>query len=538
MQLQGDFELNADGMGAIRQLLEKKLEKRHCSNLHAHKDGCLHQFECPQGESAALFIQQASLLDMTKALRMARKTKKRLSDSEWRLHMLRFDIVAAVASFFPFALYGDCTIFIVGQPWIKNHFFSVAIVKTTDGLGGAVLDLFKGDYDIQLTKDCLYSKREHTDLLFLLQAFLAINDHILLPEYSITDRRRIIGKLEFHFPEAYTQPSSSNACWLYSIAVIEQLYLQLPDLIRISDNTSAHNSFDAVALAVSSIFSDFSKFEVWVKDLKTKHWDSKISGDDETVEMAGEKHIHYFDVGEVDKSLDTALKWKHSIADYGVSAQLFSSTLADGCPPAMRKLFGHSSTANRNSLARNNEFENQRWQSNLTGTLEALKLSIALPDTGLEKIADSDSRCLVAMTQRIFEFGRVLKAAKLHTQACGFLDDPGKSSSVKEGCVFMRCEQNWPQYNNGQGGADLVLSALSNSTNIHGDPKQVVIFHATHGYSFLAGKSSATKSSVNGAQSNNFYFCAVPDNCFAKYYQWFLLVRDPKACNSSLPKWM
>jgi len=117
-----------------------------------------------------------------------------------------------------FHLHGDCITFIVGGPWISNHFFPVVIVKTTDGLPGAVLDSYKGDYDIRLTKNCQYSKKERTDLLGLLQAFLVINDHILLPEYSIQDRRKIIEGLEFHFPTAYSQPSSSNACWLYSIA--------------------------------------------------------------------------------------------------------------------------------------------------------------------------------------------------------------------------------------------------------------------------------------------------------------------------------
>ena len=148
MQLQGDFELKEDGMGAIKQLLEKNVVKRQCSHLQVLEEGCLHQFKCPEAESVASFIRQASLLAMPEAFRKAEKTKKNLSDPEWRLHRLHFDMVAAVASFFPFARYGDCITFIVGGPWISNHFFPVVIVKTTDGLAGAVLDSYKGGYDI------------------------------------------------------------------------------------------------------------------------------------------------------------------------------------------------------------------------------------------------------------------------------------------------------------------------------------------------------------------------------------------------------
>ena len=205
-------------------------------------------------------------------------------------------------------------------------------------------------------------------------------------------------------------------------------------------------------------------------------------------------------------------------ADYGVSVPLFSSTSGDHAVAAKRKLFAVSCSAKRSSLALSKENDHEAWKSNLAQTLETLKLSSAPPETGLEKIAHSDSRCLVEMTQRISEFGSVLTSGHLNKEACDFLNDPAKSSSVQEGCVFMKCEQNWPQYNNGQGGADLVLGARSKSTNKDVDPKQVVIFHAAHARSFVAGKSGATKSSVNGAQSNDFLFCAVPNNRFARYY--------------------
>ena len=78
MQLQVDFELQEDGMRAIKQLLEKNVVKCQCSHLHVPEDGCLHQFKCPQAESAASFIRQASLLAMPEAFRKAEKTKIKL----------------------------------------------------------------------------------------------------------------------------------------------------------------------------------------------------------------------------------------------------------------------------------------------------------------------------------------------------------------------------------------------------------------------------------------------------------------------------
>lgn len=515
IQLQGDFELQDDGMGAIKQLLSTKAVQRQCSHLQVLEDGCLHQFKCREDESASSFIRNASLLAMPEKFRMATKNKKNLSDSEWRLHMLRFDMVAAVASVFPFARYGDCITFIVGGPWISNHFFPVVIVKTTDGLAGAVLDSYKGDYDIRLTKNCQYSENERTDVLGLLQAFLAINDHILLPEYSIQDRRKIIEELEFHFPTAYRQPSSSNACWLYSIAVIEQLYLLSSELINIRGKESAHKFFDDVALAVSRVFSDFEQFNGWVKDLKIKHWDAQISEDNVTVVIDGKQALHYFEVGEVDTSLINLSKWEHSTTGYEVSEPLFSPESGNQALKSSKrkKLHALARSASRNSLALTQESDLEAWKSNLAQTLDTLKLSCAPSETSPEKIAH-----LVDLTKKISEFGSVLTQTDLNKEVSNFLDDPAKSLSVEKGCVFMKCEQNWPQYNKGQGGADLVLSARSQSTNQDGDPKQVVIFHAAHARSFVAGKSGATNSSVNGAQSNDFLFCAVPTNRFAKYY--------------------
>ena len=517
MQIQGDFELHEDGMGAIKKLLETKVVKRQCSHLHAPTSACLREFKCPEGESAESFIRQASLLALPEAFRKSASIRKK---TEYKLHKLRFDMVAVVESLFPFARYGDCITFIVGGPWISNHFFPVVIVKTTDGLAGAVLDSYTSEYEIRLKKDS-YLGKEHTDILGLLQAFLAINDHILFPEYSVADRRTLIEGLEFHFPEVYTQPSKSNACWLYSIAVIEQLYLRSSDLIKIHDKTSAHNFFDNVASAVSSIFLDFSRFEVWVRDLKRSHWDAQISEENVTVAMDGA--VRYHEVGGFDISLHQRAKWGVSIPDhgesllpsgYGESLQIFPSTFKDHAGNGKKKLYAASSSANRKSLAMTQENNHESWKSNLEQSRETVILSTASLETGLGKNAQGDLRCLGKMTQRILTFEKVLQPFELNKVVSTFLDNPAESALVGQGCVFMKCEQNWPDYNKGQGGADLVLSVPIK----YDGPKQVVIFHAAGARYFVAGKSDATKSSVNGAQSKDFLFCAVPDNRFVLYY--------------------
>jgi len=76
IQLQGDFKLQHDGMGAIKQLLNTKVVQRQCSHLQVLEDGCLHQFKCPEAESAASFIRKASLLAMPENFRKAPKKKK------------------------------------------------------------------------------------------------------------------------------------------------------------------------------------------------------------------------------------------------------------------------------------------------------------------------------------------------------------------------------------------------------------------------------------------------------------------------------
>ena len=264
-----------------------------------------------------------------------------------------------------------------------------------------------------------------------------------------------------------------------------------------------------------------------MKDLKIKHWDAQISEDKVTIAIDS---AHYLEVGEVDISLETLSKWEHLTADYGVSVPLFSSTSGDHAVAAKRKLFAVSRSAKRSSLALSKENDHEAWKSNLAQTLETLKLSSAPPETGLEKIAHSDSRCLVEMTQRISEFGSVLTPAELNKKVCDFLDNPAESSSVREGCAFMRCEQNWPEYNNGQGGADLVLSARSKSTNIDGDPKQVVIFHAAPARSFVAGNSGAIVSM--GHRTTISFSVLFPTIALhGIMIAWFLLARGPKACN-------
>ena len=93
------------------------------------------------------------------------------------------------------------------------------------------------------------------DFLGHLHLFLTINSHVLLPEYSIEEKKIIIEEFFLYTPKEYRQPIKSNVGWLYSIAIIEKLS-QSSELISISDVASAHILFESIAASVASTFSN------------------------------------------------------------------------------------------------------------------------------------------------------------------------------------------------------------------------------------------------------------------------------------------
>ena len=71
-------------------------------------------------------------------------------------------------------------------------------------------------------------------------------------------------------------------------------------------------------------------------------------------------------------------------------------------------------------------------------------------------------------------------------KASFFLDDPPKMLTDGDNFAFLHGEQEWPEYNDGEGGADLIFSP-SGSTRRHAldAPKQVIVFHAASKVLFM-----------------------------------------------------
>jgi len=116
-------------------------------------------------------------------------------------------------------------------------------------------------------------------------------------------------------------------------------------------------------------------------------------------------------------------------------------------------------------------------------------------------------------------FDQVLKLRDLNEQASLFLENPVKMLSSGKNVVFLHGEQEWPGYNDGEGGADLIFSpSASKRRPALNVPMQIVIFHANNQRSFHAGSACVSKTSVNVAHSNNFLFCANPNDRFCNNY--------------------
>ena len=222
-QLNGDFELNSENNATIKALLAARIQDRQTSFLATDVDLGLHHFTCPEHILASSFIRLQSLKAMPAELLTALHKRSRISHFclQHQLHALRYDLLDSVANLFPFARHGDVIIYIVRDPLIHNHFFVVAILKTTDGVAGAVFDSYIMAHGLRLKKDPPCPEFSE-DVLGLLQSFLTFNSHVLLPEYSRQEKRSIIENFDLYTPKAYTQPSMSNACWLYSDAIIQE----------------------------------------------------------------------------------------------------------------------------------------------------------------------------------------------------------------------------------------------------------------------------------------------------------------------------
>jgi len=508
-RLQGNFELDQNHIAIIKALLAAKIQDRQTSFLGTTSDGKLQHFICPEHILAASFIRDQSLQAMPPDLlvSLGGKQKKNLKTLSVRhqLHVLRYEMLDSVANMFPFSRPGDVIVNIVGSPHIQNHFFVVAIVKTTNGLAGAVFDSFTSDYGLRLRKEMECPKFEK-DILGHLQLFLTINSHVLLPEYSIQEKKTIIEDFFLYTPIEYRQPTKSNVCWLYSIAIIEKLS-QSSELISIGDVPSAHILFDSIAASVASTFSNYQAFRTWVQILKRDHWDSHLDPDKDNVHtwVGCMRSENYEELNKWSLKRGAYLEPMFQYPEAWVLLEVTAKSSGS------RRLAKKRVAVGRMSLE-----ENARaWANCLEGRFEFLQQIGTKAQTNVSSDASKPSN----ISKMIKSFAKVLTLKELKEKATFFLNDPPKMLNDGDYFAFLHGEQEWPQYNDGEGGADLIFSP-SGSTGRHAldVPKQVIVFHAASKGSFHAGSARHCKTNVNTANSTNFLFSASPRNRFHDNY--------------------
>jgi len=92
------------------------------------------------------------------------------------------------------------------------------------------------------------------DLVGLIQVFFAINKDFRFPEKSGAECKTVFGTFTIYKPSpTYHQPVNSNACWLFSMAVAEQVIAQLPNLAASPSNSTAYAFFDNIIISVANI---------------------------------------------------------------------------------------------------------------------------------------------------------------------------------------------------------------------------------------------------------------------------------------------
>ena len=513
-QLNGvDFELDAEKIAIIKALLAARIKDRQTSFL-ADIEHELHHFICPEDILASSFIRHQSLQAMPSDLLQGLQRGKRLNNFslENQLRTLRYDLLDSVANLFPFARHGDVIVYIVGDPLIQGHFFVVAILKTTDGVAGAVFDSYVMEHNLRLKKESPFPVSFQHDVLGLLQFFLTLNSHVLLAEYSIEEKSKIIENFVLYTPKEYRQPSLSNVCWLYSVAIIQEFSSQSSELICIGDVNSAHEFFEKVASSVASKFSDHNAFKSWVKTLKEEHWDAHITPSEDSKDTW---------VGPIRlKEYLKPNKWDLETGIHLEEIRKYEKVwvLLEAPTPLGKKLGPIRQPVGRQSF----EVVNRAWGSCHKNRLETLGGMVA--NAKAEAKVSNHASNLSNFTKMLTSFEEVLTDRALHTQASIFLSDP-VAQLTNGNFAFLHGEQEWPHYNKGEGGADLIFSPNASTKRVSASstfechvPKQVVIFHAATQRSFHAGSAPNGKHSVNVAKSNNFCFCANPNNRFFKHY--------------------
>jgi len=445
-----------------------------------------------------------------------------------KLNRLCFGLLPSVADCTPVALSGDTFMHLVGPPIVQNHFFMIVMTKTTDGVAVAKFDSCAGcSTNLRVSTNSEKNRCTEYDLIGFIQAFLAINKNIIFAEKSDAECKKILENLTIYTPcPTYNQPIHSNACWLFSIAVAEQVIANLPDLAASPNRKQAYAFFDKIIASVANILKDSNALPVWIQKVKSENWDN-CQSDHKVLSNLESKSSGDIFVGpkwQVDECSET--KTRHD-ANSAYAAEGFCIDSAKvgkdvfSILEAQRKKLGKIPfSASTHGKDRAMTFEQWKEHCNTVTTLVRDKLLHCLSVENLWK--DNGIKIQQARWEKLAKIICILQPVKtpaaINKLATMFLNNPSQFVKDGQGTVVARTEQNWQDYGDRCGGGDLALCV--NTTNdkssktTNWNPEQAIILYATETRAYIAGSVKGSKSEgsthdprvVNTVKDTDFHF--------------------------------
>jgi hypothetical protein len=468
----------------------------------------------------------------------ARREHRATENMTAKLNRLCFDILPSVADCTPVARCGDTFMHLVGPPTVVNHFFMIVMTKTTDGMAVAKFDSCEGcSTDVRVSKGDEQHRCTKLDLFGFIQTFLAINKNIIFAEKSDAQCETIFENLTIYTPSpTYNQPDNSNACWLFSIAVAEQVFAQLPNLAASPTKLQAHAFFDKIIASVAKILKEARTLSPWILKLKRENWDNCQTPNLNEGIQAGKNVLSKFKFKSVE-DIFVGHAWQvQDICDdrdqyrsnpaYASSGLLIGSerdgeTAIPSSTQGKRKLGALSFAGKTQKFDHDRNAERWKVQSQAVIQMvgEQLKRCFSVEELWkVNGITIHEER--LQKLETIIRILAPVKTREAMNKLCSeFLHDPKKFVNAGKAIVVARTEQNWQDYGRGKGGGDLALCV--NTTNDKSDskknlwnPEQAIIFYATETRAYLAGAVRGQKSAgstnasriVNTENDEDFHF--------------------------------
>jgi hypothetical protein len=375
------------------------------------------------------------------------------------------------------------------------------------------------------------------DLFGFIQTFLAINKNIIFAEKSDAQCATIFENLTIYTPSpTYNQPDNSNACWLFSIAVAEQVFAKLPNLAGSPTKLQAHAFFDDIIASVANILKEAKTLSPWILKLKRENWDNcqtpnpneGIQACEEVLSKLNFKSIEDIFVGhawQVEDICDGQNRYQSNPA-YASNVPLIGSSSDGekailGPTQVMRKLGANAFAGPTQQVDHDMNIERWKQQSNAVTQMIGGKLNLCFSVEELWKVNGfTIHEVRLQKLETIMRNLAPVKTKEAMNKLCTeFLHDPKGFVIAGKGIVVARTEQNWQDYGSGNGGGDLALCV--NTTNDKSDskqnpwnPEQAIILYATEVRAYLAGAVRGQKSAgstnearaVNTGKDQDFHF--------------------------------